>query len=118
MSFNPKKLGFSLATLALGAGMALSTAFAAGKAQTFTGEVSDSMCEAKHMMAGSAADCTRACVSKGSSYALIVGDKVYTLTTQDKAALDQLNQLAGQQAKVTGTANGGGIEVSSVAPGK
>jgi len=90
---------------------------AASKAQTFTGEVSDSMCGAKHMMENKA-DCTRTCVSKGSNYALVVGDKVYTLHTSDKAALDQLNTLAGEQAKVTGTANGDTIEVSKVAPVK
>lgn len=118
MSFYPKRLAGSLATLLLGAGLTLSTALAADKAQSFTGEVSDAMCGAKHMMEGSAADCTRACVSKGSAYALVVGDKVYTLKTQDKAALEQLNQLAGRQAQVKGTASGDTIEVSSVAPGK
>jgi hypothetical protein len=90
---------------------------AASKGQTFTGEVSDSMCGTKHMMENKA-ECTRACVSKGSSYALVVGDKVYKLNTSDKAALDQLNTLAGEQAKVTGTADGDAIEVSKVAPAK
>ncbi|MCU1271027.1 MAG: hypothetical protein JWN74_2321 [Acidobacteriaceae bacterium] len=90
---------------------------AASKTQTFTGEVSDSMCGAKHMMENKA-DCTRACISKGSSYALVVGDKVYKLNTSDKAALDQLNTLAGEQAKVSGTADGDTIEVSKVMPAK
>jgi hypothetical protein len=90
---------------------------AASKTQTFTGEVSDSMCGAKHMMENKA-DCTRACISKGSSYALVVGDKVYKLNTSDKAALDQLNTLAGEQAKVSGTADGDTIEVSKVTPAK
>ena len=90
---------------------------AASKTQTFTGEVSDSMCGAKHMMENKA-DCTRACISKGSSYALVVGDKVYKLNTSDKSALDQLNTLAGEQAKVSGTADGDTIEVSKVTPAK
>lgn len=90
---------------------------AAAKPQTFTGQVSDSMCGAKHMMENKA-ECTRACISKGSNYALVVGDKVYTLNTSDKAALDELNTLAGSQAKVTGTANGEAIDVSKVAPAK
>jgi len=90
---------------------------AAAKPQTFTGEVSDSMCGAKHMMENKA-ECTRACISKGSNYALVVGDKVYTLNTSDKSALDELNTLAGAQAKVTGTANGDAIDVSKVAPAK
>jgi hypothetical protein len=90
---------------------------AAAKPQTFTGEVSDSMCGAKHMM-DNKAECTRTCVNKGSNYALVVGDKVYTLNTTDKAALDQLNTLAGAQAKVTGTVNGDAIEVSKGAAAK
>ena len=93
-------------------------AFAAPKAQTFTGEVSDSMCGAKHAMAGNNAACTRACVKKGSDYALVSGDKVYTLETSDKAALAELDTLAGQQAKVTGTADGDKITVSKVAAAK
>jgi hypothetical protein len=83
--------------------------------QTLSGVVSDSMCGAKHMMEGSPADCTRACVGKGSKYALVVGDKVYTLDSSDQKTLDQLNKLAGQKAKVTGTVNGDTVEVSSVA---
>ena len=90
---------------------------AAAKPQTFTGEVSDSMCGAKHMM-DNKAECTRTCVSKGSNYALVVGDKVYTLNTSDKAALDKLNTLAGEQAKVTGTVNGEAIDVSKLAAAK
>jgi endonuclease YncB( thermonuclease family) len=90
---------------------------AASKSQTFTGEVSDAMCGAKHMMAGNA-DCTRACVAKGSNYSLVVADKVYVLHTANKATLDQLSQLAGEQAKVTGTADGDTIEVSKVAAAK
>ena len=90
-------------------------AFGAGKSQTFTGEVSDSMCGASHMMEGKKADCARTCVGKGSSYALVVGDKVYTLKASDKAVQDKLSELEGDQAKVTGTADGETIEVSAVA---
>jgi hypothetical protein len=90
----------------------------AAKAATFTGTVSDAMCGAKHMMEGDPAGCLRACVRKGSNYALVVGDKVYTLDTQDKAALDTLDKLANQKASVKGQANGDTIEVSSVAPAK
>ena len=93
------------------------SAFAASKSQTFTGEVSDAMCGAKHMMEGNAAECTRACIGKGSKYALVVGDRVYTLETKNKTALDSLNKLAGEQATVTGKLNGETIEVSSIASG-
>src|SRR5881628_2239747 len=105
---------FSLTVLLFAATMIV---LAAAKPQTFTGEVSDSMCGAKHMM-DNKAECTRTCVSKGSNYALVVGDKVYTLQTSDKAALDQLNSLAGQEAKVSGKANGDTITVSKVAAAK
>jgi hypothetical protein len=45
---------------------------------------------------------------------LVVGDKVYTLETSDKAALAQLDKLAGQKAKVSGIVGGDSIQVSSV----
>jgi hypothetical protein len=110
----------SIAALLIGGLVGAVPAFAAGKTQTFTGEVSDSMCGAKHMMEGSAADCTRACVKKGSKYALLVGDKVYTLDASDPTALSELDQLAGQQAKVAGTLDDetDTIAVKSVTAGK
>ncbi len=92
-------------------------ALAAGKNQTLTGEVSDAMCGAKHEMPGNAAACTRGCVNHGSKYALLVGDKVYTLETSDEAALSKLNDLAGAKAKVTGEVEGNTITVKSVAAG-
>ena len=92
------------------------TAFAADKPQIFIGKVSDAMCGAQHMMAGASdADCTRACVKQGSKYALVVGDKVYTLEGGDAAILDK---LAGQNAAVGGTLKGKTITVASVAPAK
>ena len=97
-------------------GLATVPALAAGKSQTLTGEVSDAMCGAKHEMP-KAADCTRMCMKHGSKYALVVGDKVYTLETSDKAALDKLNDLAGAKAKVTGEVDGTTIAVKSVAAG-
>lgn len=98
-------------------GLAAVPVLAAGKSQTLTGEVSDAMCGAKHEMPGSAADCTRSCIKHGSKYALVVGDKVYTLETADKAALDKLNDLAGAKANVTGEVDGTTITVKSVAAG-
>ncbi len=92
-------------------------AFAADKGQSFTGKVSDAMCGAHHMMSGSEADCTRACVGKGSKYALVVGEKVYILDA-DKSAQANLDKLAGANAKVSGTLNGDTIQVASVSPAK
>jgi hypothetical protein len=110
-----QKFTMVVATLAL-AGVGVLAAYAAGT-QTLTGEVSDSMCGAKHMMADKAA-CTRACVQKGSKYALVSGDKVYTIESSDKAVQDKLNSLAGQKAKVTGDVSGDTITASKVVAAK
>jgi hypothetical protein len=85
------------------------SAAAQGSKQTFTGVVSDSMCGKQHMTKD-AAQCTRACVKSGSDYALVVGDKVYTLKG-DKAVIDQ---FAGKPASVTGTAKGEVLDVTSI----
>ena len=85
--------------------------------QTLTGEVGDAMCGAKHME-GAPAECTRTCVSHGSKYALVVGDKIYVLDTSDKAALAVLDQQAGKKATVTGTVNGTTVDVSNVVAAK
>jgi hypothetical protein len=104
-------LGYFLLALSLAIVLAVS---ASAKGNTYTGTVSDAMCGAKHMMPGDDAACTRECVSKGSKYALVVGDKVYTLDTSDKAALATLDKQAGAKATVTGTEKDGTISVSSV----
>jgi len=114
MKSRVKRLGLGLSIVFLGGGLTVSSAFAA-KGTTLTGTVSDSMCGAKHQMPGDDAGCTRACVEKGSKYALVVGDKVYVLETGDKAALTTLDKQAGGKATVTGTVKGDTIEVSSVA---
>ena len=112
MNVRMVKSGFACLSLLLIVGMA-ATAFAAS-GKSFTGTVSDSMCGAKHAMPGDDAACTRACVSKGSKYALVVGDKVYTLETSDKAALATLDKQAGAKATVTGSEKDNTITVSSV----
>ena len=81
---------------------------AADKEQSLTGMVSDAMCGAKH--SGDAATCTRGCVKKGSAYALVVGDKVYTLKGGEK----DLDKMAGQKATVTGTVDGDKVTVTAV----
>jgi type 1 fimbria pilin len=105
----------STTTAMLCMGLAVVLKVAAGGTHTFTGKVSDAMCGAKHSEGNIApADCVRACVQKGANYALVVGDKVYTLDTKDQAVSAELNKLAWQQAKVTGTAKGDTISVESV----
>src|SRR6202162_6730018 len=103
MSFT-RKFVVSLTSVVLGA--ALIPASFAGKAETFTGTVSDAMCGAKHMMEGDDAACLRACVQKGSKYALVVGDTVYTLDAKDKATLDKLEKLGAGKPTVKGEAKG------------
>jgi len=116
MNVRIRNAGFLILGLLMIAGLAVSPAFAAGK--TYTGTVSDAMCGAKHAMPGAAAECTRGCVSKGSKYALVVGEKVYTLETSDKAALATLDKQAGAKATVTGTEKDNTIAVTSVKPGE
>jgi hypothetical protein len=108
-----------MATAMLCVGLAVVPKVAAGGTQTFTGKVSDAMCGAKHSEGNLApAACVRACVQKGANYALVVGDKVYTLETKDQAALDELNKLAWESATVTGTADGDIVLVASVTAAK
>jgi hypothetical protein len=90
------------------------TLHAAPAKRTFTGEVGDAMCGRKHMEGEPADECTRACVSHGSKYALVVGEKIYTLDTADKNALATLDKQAGKMATVTGTLDGDSIKVSAV----
>jgi hypothetical protein len=98
--------------------LSIGTAWGAGKTETLTGEIGDAMCGNKHQMGGDAAECTRGCVGHGSKYALVVGDKVYTLEASDKAMKDKLSSLAGQKAKVSGTVEGDSVQVASVTASK
>jgi hypothetical protein len=97
-------------TLTLFVGLAVSAA----DSKSLTGVVSDTMCGAKHAMSGDAAACTRKCVAAGSSYALVVGDNVYTL----EGAKDQLDKYAGEKVTVTGDVQGNTVKVASVKPAK
>jgi hypothetical protein len=108
-----REVGPVLLNLILISTLAASFAFAAA-AKTFTGKVSDAMCGAKHMEANDDAACTRTCVSKGAKYALVMGDKVYTLDTSDKAALATLDKQAGANVTVTGTEKDNTITVTRV----
>ena len=82
--------------------------------QTFTGIIGDAMCGAKHVMPGNDVSCTQGCISKGSKYALIVGEKVYVLDTTDKAVLATFEKRAGQKVTITGTEKEKTIAVTSV----
>jgi hypothetical protein len=111
-----RQVGSLILTLLLILGLSATSALAAGK--SYTGTVSDAMCGAKHGMPGDAAGCTRGCVSKGSKYALVVGDKVYTLEASDKASLATLDKQAGAKVTVTGAEKDNTITVTSVKAGE
>lgn len=95
----------------LGAGLAV--AEPKGGQKSFVGNISDSMCGAKHMMPGkSDKECTIECVKGGAKYVLSdAKGKVYDLSDQDK-----VKDFAGQKVKIAGTLKEKTIEVASVEP--
>ncbi|SRR6266536_1668278 len=84
-------------------------------AKTIDGIVSDTMCGKKHMMPGkSDAQCIQECIKSGSSYALVVGDKVYTLAGKPQA----IAPFAGKHVKIEGDLKGNTITFTSIHEGK
>jgi len=79
--------------------------------RTFRGMVTDSSCMGRHVRypGKSPAECAKMCARGGSSYALVDGDRRYTLSGSDLA----LDKIAGQRAAVVGTLEGTIIRVSS-----
>ena len=110
-----RKIAYLGLTLALATGLSFSAQNARGKSQTFTGNISDSMCGLKHMMAGGDKACTEACVKEGSKYVLadVAAKKVYQLSDQDKP-----KAFAGEKVKVSGTLKGDVITVTSIEAAK
>ena len=101
--------------------IACTVAFAAD--QTWTGQISDSMCGASHakMMEMhkdakmTDRDCTLACVKGGGKYVFVAEGKVYKIANQDLAALQQ---HAGESIRLTGNVNGDTVTVAKVAATK
>ena len=62
----------------------------------------------------SAAKCTRECTKSGSDYALVIGEKVYTL----KGNKSDIDKLAGERATVKGKVSGNTITVDSISAAK
>ena len=80
--------------------------------QTLTGVVSNTHCGLKHSApSASDASCVKSCVGRGASYALVVGDKIYTL----EGGKTDLEKLAGLKASVSGHVDGTTVHVSKVA---
>src|SRR6266508_5338353 len=88
--------------------------------QTWTGQISDSACGAKHEEAAEGAgkmpdpECTTACVRGGSKYVLVSGGKVYQIANQENK---DLATHAGHTVKVTGEMKGNAITVSKIESG-
>jgi hypothetical protein len=84
--------------------------------QMWTGQISDTMCGAKHMPAEhgkkqmSDRDCAQACVQKGAQYVLVVDGKVYRLMNHDA----DLKAHAGHTVKLTGDLTGETIRVAKI----
>lgn len=85
--------------------------------QTWTGQISDSACGAKHEEAAEGQgkmpdrECTQACVRGGSKYVLVVDGKVVSIANQD---FKDLPVHAGHTVKLTGELNGSAVTVSKI----
>ena len=79
--------------------------------QTIDGIVSDSMCGKKHMIPGKTdAQCVQECIKSGSSYALVVGDKVYILAGKPQI----IAPFAGKRVHIEGNLKDTTITVTSM----
>jgi len=79
--------------------------------QTVEGVLSDSMCGKKHMLPGKTdGQCTAECVKANAKYALVAGDKVYTLS----GPMSEFQKYVGQRVRVTGDAEKNAIAVSAI----
>jgi len=84
---------------------------------TWTGQISDSACGAKHEEAAEGQgkmpdrDCTQACVRGGSKYVLVVDGKVFQIANQDNK---DLATHAGHTVDVTGDLKGNTITISKI----
>ena len=83
--------------------------------QTWTGQISDSMCGAKHASMGamkmSDRECTEMCVKGGGKYIFATGGKVFQIANQKDAALVT---HAGHTVLLTGELKGDTMTVSKV----
>jgi hypothetical protein len=110
------KSGKTLFALLLVSAWLATAGMAYAQDQTLEGTLSNTHCGLKHATADAkAATCVNGCVSsQNAKYALVVGDKIYTLEGGDKAVYQK---QAGLATKVTGHVDGTTIHVSSVAAG-
>jgi len=104
-------------SFALLAATLLFTSIVTAAEQTWTGQISDSACGAKHEEAAEGQgkmpdrDCTIACVRGGSKYVLVSDGKVFQIANQDNK---DLASHAGHTVKMTGEMKGSSITVSKI----
>ena len=78
---------------------------------TIDGVISDTMCGKKHMLAGkTAAECIQVCIKDKSNFALVAGDKVYTLSGKPQT----IASFAGKHVLVEGAVKENMITVTSI----
>jgi hypothetical protein len=94
------------------ANQATAQAVPAATEMTFTGLVTDDHCGARHDMGSgkNPAECANACVHNGGKYALVDGEKTYTL----QGNADELARASGRRVNLTGSLQGDTIEVRSI----
>jgi hypothetical protein len=95
--------GTAVVTLALGWSVAAAE-------QTWSGEISDSHCGAKHPEGQAARACTESCVKGGASYVFVSGGKVYKLEDPSKLVAAH----AGHMVSLTGEMKGETIAVAKI----
>jgi hypothetical protein len=99
----------------------LSAALPLSAQQSWSGQISDSMCKAKHEEAAEGAgkmadhDCTVSCVKGGSKYVLMVDGKMYQIANQSFADLEK---YAGAKVNVSGDVKADTITVTKIEPAK
>ena len=99
------------------AGILLANTVASAADQTWTGNISDGACGAKHEEAAEGQgkmpdrECTQACVRGGSKYVLVADGKVVQIANQDNK---ELATHAGHRVKLTGELKGNAITVSKI----
>jgi hypothetical protein len=107
--------------VALGLVVLVSAAAQKAPEQTWTGKISDSMCEAKHSAGEhegkkmTDADCTKVCVKGGAKYVFVSEGKVYQLANQSSKTIAS---HAGQEVKLTGEMKGDTITASKMTAAK
>jgi len=104
-------------TLAIVTAVLFATVAPFAAEQTWTGQISDSACGAKHEEAAEGQgkmpdrECTQACVKGGSKYVLVSSGKVLQIANQDNK---DLATHAGHTVKLTGELKGASITVSKI----